>query len=108
MSTDPIALDLDQHVRQDNPLESSNNLCDSTRRFKFMDSLLYHEELLYVLDGKAHLRILEAQHDFPIVRHFGFNKTMELISCDFWWPQMWKTIKRFVQSCNICLHSKTP
>jgi hypothetical protein len=27
------------------------------------------------------------QHDLLAVRHFGFNKTMELISKDVWWPQ---------------------
>ena len=33
---------------------------------------------------------------------------MELISRDFWWPQMWKTIKDFVLSCDICSRSKNP
>jgi hypothetical protein len=31
---------------------------------------------------------------------------MELISCDFWWPQIWITIKDYVTTCNICFCSK--
>jgi hypothetical protein len=33
---------------------------------------------------------------------------MELISRDFWWPQMWKSVKDYVTTCDICSHSKVP
>jgi hypothetical protein len=34
--------------------------------------------------------------------HFGFNKTMELMSQHYWWPQFWKYVKEFVGSCDGC------
>jgi hypothetical protein len=27
---------------------------------------------------------------------------MELVSRDSWWPQLWKYIKEFIKSCNVC------
>jgi hypothetical protein len=54
----------------------------------------------------ARLEILQARHDFPSARHFGYNKTLELVSKDYWWPQMWKFVKDYVKSCNICSRAK--
>ena len=33
---------------------------------------------------------------------------MELVSRDFWWPQLWKFVKEYVLTCDICSRSKTP
>jgi hypothetical protein len=48
-----------------------------------MDGFLYYQGLLYIPDGPCRLQVLQSRHDFPTARHFGFNKTMELISRDF-------------------------
>jgi hypothetical protein len=45
------------------------------------------------------------QDTITIFGHFGFNKTMELISRDFWWPKMWKLVKEYIQSCDTCSRS---
>ncbi len=37
-----------------------------------------------------------------VVGHFGINKTMELVFCDYWWPQLWKFVKEFVGYVCIC------
>ena len=71
-------------------------------KFKLEGDLLYFEERLYIPEGPIRLRVLQSRHDFPAVGHFGFNKTLELISRDFWWPQMWKDVKGFFLSCDIC------
>ena len=81
---------------------------DTDPRFQFRDGLLYYEGLLYVPEGPCRLRVLQSRHDFPSAGHFGFNKTMELISRDFWWPQMWKSVKEYVTTCDICSRSKIP
>jgi hypothetical protein len=61
---------------------------DTDPRFQFMDGLLYYQGLLYIPDGPCQFRVFQSHHDFSTAGHFGFNKTMELISRDFWWPQM--------------------
>ena len=77
-------------------------------KFKVEGDLLYFEERLYIPKGPTRLRVLQSRHDFPAAGHFGYNKTLELISRDFWWPQMWKDVKDFVLSCDICSRSKNP
>jgi len=95
-ATDPLVLDI-----QRRPATDRDN-------FKFVNDLLYFEERLYIPEGSTRLRILQARHDFPAAGHFGFNKTLELISRDFWWPQMWKAVKDYVLSCDTCSRSKNP
>jgi hypothetical protein len=60
---DPLVLDM--KCRSDNNHE----------KLKFVDDLLYSEERLYIPEGPARLRVLQARHDFPNAGHFGFNKT---------------------------------
>jgi hypothetical protein len=83
----------------------SDNNCE---KFKLVDDLLYFEECLYIPEGPARLRVLQVHHDFSAAGYFGFNKTLELISRDFWWPQIWKVVKKIVLSCNTCSKLKNP
>jgi len=87
---------------------SRETIRDDDPSFQFRDGLLYYQGLLYVPEGPCRLRVLQSRHDFPSAGHFGYNKTMELISRDFWWPQMWKTVKDYVTTCDICSRSKIP
>jgi hypothetical protein len=60
------------------------------------------------LKGPCQLQVLQSRHNSPSAGHFGFNKIMELISRDFWWPQMWKTVKDYVTTCDTCSRCKIP
>ncbi len=92
--------------RVSRPRETTQD--DIDPRFQFRDGLLYYQGLLYVPEGPCRLRVLQSRHDFPSAGHFGYNKTMELLSRDFWWPQMWKTVKDYVTTCDTCSRSKIP
>ena len=76
--------------------------------FEFKDDLLYFRGLFYVPFGPNRLKVLQMHHDLPPTGHFGFNKTMELISRDYWWPQMWKFVIEFIESCDECARAKIP
>jgi hypothetical protein len=65
-------------------LDIKRRFDDNREKFKFVDNLLYFEKRLYIPKGPTHLRVLQACYDFPAAGHFGFNKTLELISGDFW------------------------
>jgi len=98
MSSNPLIHDI----------KNTSSKSHDTSKFEFKNNLLYFEGRLYIPEGEARLRVLQASHDFLAAGHFGYNKTLELISRDFWWPQIWKAVKDFVQSCDICSRSKTP
>lgn len=107
----PIDADFLEEIREasiaDSLVQNAKQRLDKDK-FKIEDGLLYFEDRLYIPEGPPRLRILQSRHDFPAAGHFGFNKTMELISRDFWWPHMWKEVKNFVLSCDICSRSKNP
>ena len=63
---DSVAHDIKQRTKDD--------------KFKMEGDLLYFEERLYIPKRPIRLRVLQSRHDFPAVGHFGFNKTLELIS----------------------------
>jgi len=126
---DPLALKLKNNAGIFNPKgcpspgsevidsESPNQPTSSSRvsrshdvdpRFQFQDGLLYYQGLLYVPKGPCQLQMLQSRHNSPSMGHFGYNKTMELISKDFWWLQMWKTVKDYVTTCDTCSRSKIP
>ncbi|KAH7440877.1 hypothetical protein KP509_03G015000 [Ceratopteris richardii] len=69
------------------------------------EGFIFYKNLLYVPPGKPMIQVLKQRHDNLEARHLGVNKTIELISRDFWWPQMWKEVKEYIQtydSCNRC------
>jgi hypothetical protein len=54
------------------------------------------------------IQVLQAKHNTLIAGHFGFNKTMELVSGDYWWLQLWKFVKEFMGSCDTSIHARNP
>jgi hypothetical protein len=59
------------------------NFFNDFHKFEFHDGLLYPDGLLYVPEGFVQLQVLATKHNTLVVAHFGFNKTMELMSCDY-------------------------
>lgn len=74
--------------------------------FEFKDGLLFYRDLLYVPPCLARLKILQVRHDLPAAGHFGVNKIIELVSRDYWWPQLWKFVKEYIRSCDTCSRAK--
>jgi hypothetical protein len=57
--------------------------------------------------------ILHEHHDTPLGGHLGVDKTLEVVSRFFYWPNMKKTIHDYVTSCHACQmvkpsHQRTP
>ena len=61
------------------------------------NGLLYVYGLLYVPGNETLYReILHAHHDHPTAGHPGRVATYELVSRNYWWPGMRKTIARYL------------
>lgn len=50
--------------------------------------------------------VLSACHDNPKAGHFGIRKTLYRIKKDFFWPNMLKDVKRYVNNCELCAKHK--
>src|SRR6202522_1204988 len=69
--------------------------------------LLYFRGKIYVPESAdLRRRIVSLCHDTKIAGHCGRWKTLELVSRNYWWPQMSRYIGKYVSTCDMCLHIK--
>lgn len=50
--------------------------------------------------------LIKEKHNGGLAGHFGIDKTMALVSENYFWPQIHKDVRKFVQSCIICQVTK--
>lgn len=60
-----------------------------------------------VVPSSLQIEIITEHHSNPLSGHFSWSRTAELISRQFWWPKMRKSIQDFVQSCISCQRNKS-
>jgi hypothetical protein len=66
------------------------------------DGLLMFCGKIYVpKDRELRCCIVEQHHDMHITRHAGCFKTLELVSRNYWWPQMSRYIDVYVKTCDL-------
>ncbi|KAE8985608.1 hypothetical protein PF005_g23073 [Phytophthora fragariae] len=53
-------------------------------------------------DDDFRARLVHEYHDAPAGGHLGREKTFAALSRDFFWPRMYKWIRKLVRSCEIC------
>ena len=98
---DPLCLSIIQGLQSGEPrkgykLDSPTNL-------------LLFEGKIYIPDDKdIKLCVLHSHHDSASAGHFGQDKTLSLISRDFYWPRMTNDVREYVSSCYECQRNKTP
>jgi hypothetical protein len=78
-----------------------------TNRLTFVDGLYYNQGRL-VLPNATDLRtsVIALAHKMPMGGHFGVFKTIQLLSRHFWWPNMHKSVRAFIKTCNSCQANK--
>ena len=71
------------------------------------NGLLYGYGLFYVPDNETLNReILHTHHDHPAAGHPGRAAPYELVSRNYWWPGMRKTIATYLVNCDTCARIK--
>jgi len=88
-------------------LQSSTNEAVYSMEWSNVDGLLRFREKIYVpwsLDLRR--QIVALCHDTQIAGHPGRWKTLELVSRNYWWPQMSRYISQYVSTCDLCLQIK--
>ena len=82
---------------------------------KSKDSSVIQRDGVWFQKGKALLssasslipKILMDCHATPTGGHFGFHKTLTRIKQDFFWSNMRRTVKAFLQQCEACQRFKS-
>ena len=80
---------------------------DYLEPFKFLGNVVLHHGLVYVPNSEElKLRILRMHHDATPAGHLGQEKTLELVTRNFYWPRMRRMINKYVNTCDTCARNK--
>jgi hypothetical protein len=70
---------------------------------EYEDGVLYYKGRLFIPDSlELKKSIVESEHDSRVAGHMGADKTVELVSRNFFLPQMDTGIRDYVGSCVEC------
>jgi len=108
-----------QHSLHDNDLEESvtkaalelcrDRGCSTVHSAEWSESdglLMFRGKIYVPRDQDLCRRIVEQHHDSRIAGHTGCWKTLELVACNYWWPQMSCYIGLYVKTCDLCMQIK--
>jgi len=75
------------------------------QRYGFQDGLFYHQNKV-VVPPSFQEQVVEMIHSSPLSGHPGTRKTIELVSRDFFWPKLRKTVRKYISTCDSCIRVK--
>jgi len=88
-------------------LQSSANEAVHSSEWSNIDGLLRFQGKIYVPQSPDLCRqIVTLCHDTQIAGHPRCWKTLELVSQNYWWPQISRYIGQYVSTYNLCLQTK--
>ncbi|KAF8756853.1 hypothetical protein RHS01_03813 [Rhizoctonia solani] len=71
--------------------------------YDWEEDLLWYRGKLVVPDSEPlKEQLLKEFHDSPLAGHPGQQRTLELLSRNYWWPGMKSSAKEWVECCPIC------
>jgi len=77
--------------------------------WQYRDGFPYFKNRLYIPANDAvKTKIAKGCHDSKVAGHFGMEKTIEIITRDFYWKGLTEWIKDYVRSSDECQHNKSP
>ena len=79
------------------------------KNWELEDGLIYYKNRLFIRSNKELLtEIAKGCHDSKVAGHFGQEKTIELVTRNFYWEKLTDWINDYVRSCDECQPNKSP
>ena len=71
------------------------------------DGLILKEGKVYVSKNeKLRVEVIRLHHDTPVRGHGGQWKMAELVMRNFWWPEVTREVKQYVEGYDVCQQNK--
>ena len=72
-----------------------------------INGIIYKEKKVYVpKDNILRVEIIRLHYDMLVEEHEGQQKTVELVTRNFWQPEVIKKIKRYMEGYDSCQKNK--
>jgi hypothetical protein len=94
--------------------EEYMKICRAVSKGDNVDANYSSEEDLQAWKGRIYVpkamrkKVMKSEHDSKIAGHFGRDRTMELISRNFFWPKMEDEVRMYCNECDNCQRTKAP
>ena len=75
--------------------------------YKIQDGLLCWKNRLYALK-ELRKWIMDLEHDSKVAGHFERERTLELLTRNFYWPNMETDVWKYCNVCDNCQRTKVP
>ena len=73
---------------------------------KITEKLLLFQELIY-MSSATRKKVIEQYHNKALTEYFKINKTVKLISRNYYFLQIRQKVKKHIQQCEQCQKSKS-
>lgn len=113
--------DIGDHQRRDPTFRPIIDRLDSEpadpslNAFVLRDGILYRRnfradgpDLLLAVPEQLRQDVLRQLHDVPMAGHLGAARTYDRVRRRFYWPGIYRTVRRYVAACDTCQRRKTP
>ena len=57
-------------------------------------------------DEELRAEVIWLHHDVPAAGHGGRGKMVELVTRNYWWPEVTRYVGRYVEGCDLCQRMK--
>jgi hypothetical protein len=99
---------------ENSTLEEQKKIKGQAQSFLVKEQVLYKKnrkdptQPFRVIQEEEVLPLITRLHSDPLSGHFGIENTFKRTKNRYYWPQMYLSIKKFIQYCDICQRRGKP
>jgi len=89
-------------------------LCKEVSKGENIDANYTIQEELLAWKGRIYIpkamrkKVMQSEHNSKVAGHFGKDRTLELISQNFFWAKKEDDVRQYCNECDNCQRTKTP
>ena len=74
--------------------------------WKIEGELVLKEGKVYILKDELRAEVIWLHHDILAVGHRGRQKIVELVTRNYWWPEVTRDVGKYMKGCDLCQRIK--